>query len=291
MDHIVLFRSIEPRFPDLHLCYCGYEECKPLHSFGPAVRDNYLIHCVLNGSGMYQVDQQTYHLEAGDGFLIEPGVQTFYQADQEDPWVYIWFGFKGHEAQNCVRELGLGKNRLTFHSSHVQELKQVILNMLKNGTYSKVNEYMIESQLYLLFAILMRDIEVHVSGPHQGNEIVRKAVEYIEDNYAKSHLKVTDISKYVNVERGYLYTLFKKYLSISPKDYIVKYRLTRAIDLLNNTDLPMEIIAYSCGYQDPAVFSKAFKKMYRIAPSKYRNSSRGAMRKSLEENKGRLDLL
>ena len=291
MDNFVLCRSSEPRFPELHLCYCGYEDCVPLHSFGPAVRDNYLIHIILNGTGIYRVNQQTYHLSEGEGFLIEPGVQTFYQADQENPWTYVWFGFKGYEAEKIVRELGLGKNRVTFRLSHVQELKQVILSMLKNGSYSKANEYMLESQLYLLLSILMRDIEVHLGETNQGNDIVRKAVEYIEDNHAKHDLKVVDVAKYVNVERGYLYTLFKKNLQLSPKDYIVRYRLSRATELLNNTDYPMEIVAYSCGYQDPAVFSKAFKKMYQVAPSKYRQISRTTMQKNLEGGKNRLELL
>ena len=289
-DHFVR-QSLERPFQDLRMVFCGSEKCKPLHSWGPVVRPTYIIHYILDGEGIFQIDNDTWHLHEKEGFLIEPETQTFYQADQENPWTYVWFGFKGYEAEKIVRELGLGKNRVTFRLSHVQELKQVILSMLKNGSYSKANEYMLESQLYLLLSILMRDIEVHLGETNQGNDIVRKAVEYIEDNHAKHDLKVVDVAKYVNVERGYLYTLFKKNLQLSPKDYIVRYRLSRATELLNNTDYPMEIVAYSCGYQDPAVFSKAFKKMYQVAPSKYRQISRTTMQKNLEGGKNRLELL
>ena len=39
------------KFSEFYLCYCGYAKCEPLHSFGPAVRPNYLIHLILEGKG------------------------------------------------------------------------------------------------------------------------------------------------------------------------------------------------------------------------------------------------
>ena len=32
------------KFSDLYLCFCDYEACLPFHSYGPAVRPNYVIH-------------------------------------------------------------------------------------------------------------------------------------------------------------------------------------------------------------------------------------------------------
>ena len=37
------------KFSDLYLCFCGYEACQPLHSYGPAVRPNYVIHYIISG--------------------------------------------------------------------------------------------------------------------------------------------------------------------------------------------------------------------------------------------------
>ena len=69
------------KFSEFYLCYCGYAKCEPLHSFGPAVRPNYLIHLILDGKGVYQIGDTKYELSKGQGFLIEPEVQTFYQAN------------------------------------------------------------------------------------------------------------------------------------------------------------------------------------------------------------------
>ena len=65
------------KFSDLYLCYCGHARCEPLHSYGPAVRPNYLLHYILDGSGIYRVEDREYTLHKGEGFLIEPNKQTF----------------------------------------------------------------------------------------------------------------------------------------------------------------------------------------------------------------------
>ena len=56
----------------LSIYFCGTEPCAPGHAFGPAVRPHYLIHVVLDGKGIYKRNGETYHLKAGDAFLISP---------------------------------------------------------------------------------------------------------------------------------------------------------------------------------------------------------------------------
>lgn len=45
---------------DLYLCFCGIEVCKPSYSFGPAIREQYIIHYILNVKCSYQVDNKIY---------------------------------------------------------------------------------------------------------------------------------------------------------------------------------------------------------------------------------------
>ena len=69
------------------------EKCQPGHSYGPAVRSYFLLHFVVSGKGRFQTRSGNYDLKKGDVFIIRPYDVNFYQADEKDPWTYIWIGF------------------------------------------------------------------------------------------------------------------------------------------------------------------------------------------------------
>ena len=58
--------------------FCGFSKTLPYHSFGPAIRQDYVLHVVMEGKGTYHVKEQQYQLQKGDLFLIRPGDSTFY---------------------------------------------------------------------------------------------------------------------------------------------------------------------------------------------------------------------
>ena len=97
----VLF-SIFPneRFVDLGLYQYGWEQCEPLHSYGPYARNHYLFHYVISGAGtLMSTDSKgmtnTYHIKSGEGFLIHPKQVNTYSADRDHPWEYTWLEFDG----------------------------------------------------------------------------------------------------------------------------------------------------------------------------------------------------
>ncbi len=111
------------------------------------------------------------------------------------------------------------------------------------------------------------------SARESGNLYVEKAVEFIRNNYSNEIL-VSDIARYVCINRSYLYTLFQKYLHTSPQDYLSSCRITRALELLSYTDLSIETVAFSCGYRNTEVFTKAFRQKQGMTPSAYRKKFR-----------------
>ena len=46
------------KFSDLYHCFCGYEACQPFHSYGPAVRPNYVIHYIISRSEERRVGKE-----------------------------------------------------------------------------------------------------------------------------------------------------------------------------------------------------------------------------------------
>ena len=47
---------------DLNIYRCGIESCIPGHSWGPAIRDHYIIHYILDGKGIFRLSGVTYQL-------------------------------------------------------------------------------------------------------------------------------------------------------------------------------------------------------------------------------------
>lgn len=52
------------------------------------------------------------------------------------------------------------------------------------------------------------------------------------------------------------------FTGMSPQEFLVKFRISRARELLTMTEMPIEDIASSCGFYDSRAFSKAFKQQY-----------------------------
>ena len=157
MLDIYFLENTNRSFNDLYLCYCGLEKCVPLYSFGPAVRPNYLIHYVLDGEGYYYVNDNKYKVRKNQGFLIEPNVVTFYQADKDNPWTYLWIGIDGDKAKLYLNSVGLDSEHLIFTHEKDDALKEYVLEMLKHHTMSDSDAFKIEGLLYLFFSKLCED--------------------------------------------------------------------------------------------------------------------------------------
>ena len=111
---------------------------------------------------------------------------------------------------------------------------------------------------------------------------MRKAVEFIQNNFSNP-LRVTEIAGYVGINRSYLCTLFQQELQMSPREYLSNYRITRAAELLMITELSIEAVAFSCGYQDALVFAKNFRVKMGCAPSVYRKRNLASQKRELHE--------
>src|SRR5699024_7521920 len=104
---------------ELNFDFCGFSKTLPFHSFGPAIRQDFILHVIMEGKGTYHVREQRYELKKGDLFLIRPGESTFYLADGEDPWVYCWLSFGGAAAEEIIRRSPFKDDQYTMVSAGI----------------------------------------------------------------------------------------------------------------------------------------------------------------------------
>ncbi len=260
---------------DLYLCYCGSHICSSGHAYGPEIRTEYLVHIVLSGKGYYTVDSKTYEIGPNTAFLIYPGISTFYHASEDDPWTYVWAGFNGIKAEASLRHAQFSKENPVVKIHNVEPFVNSINGMLSSRHLTYANDLAREGYLYQFVSSLIQNAqtqnnidEVH---DYSYQVYVDHALEYVEHNYHKN-IKVQGIADYIGINRSYLTNCFKNTLNLSPQEYILNYRMNQASVLLKNTNLMISEIASNVGYDDALNFSKAFKKVYGINPTNYRNN-------------------
>ena len=253
----------------LRIYYCGREQCAPGHFWGPAIRPHYLLHVVLHGKGEFFYQEKKYELSAGDAFLIEPMQTHYYQADKEEPWEYAWVGFDG----SCVEEV---LSSTIFQSSPVfiTDSALCIQPMIRlNALFfaPEKNPLGLASAFLRLLSCMTR---LDTSGRNDHNEqYYQQALEYISNNYSYN-LKIQDIADYIGVDRTYLYKIFMREAQISPKQYLLQYRIRAAAYLLQTQNYNVTEIAYSCGFRDSAAFCYHFRQQIGMTPRQYREKIR-----------------
>lgn len=257
---------------DLYVSVFGHSVTEPLHKAGPSVKSFYLIHFILEGDGDFYVNNNHYHLHNGQGFLIEPDNQTTYISDRDNPWTYIWIGFSGKKAKEYLTSIGLTQDTPIFSSVHGDKLKKYVFDMLEHNYSNRADSYRLLGMLYLFLSIIA-DAQTDKLEAPSGNTYVNHAVSYIQNHYSLP-VTIKEIADYVGVNRSYLSSLFKKYTGLSPIKYLQNFRLTRAEHMLRVTDLSVESIALSCGYQSSEAFHKIFKKTKNISPKEFRSLHR-----------------
>lgn len=262
----------KPSHTDLNLYRCGIEDCKPGHSWGPAIRDHYIIHYIRDGKGIYRVNNTTYHLEKGDGFLIVPNTIVFYQADIESPWSYSWVGFHGLKADSYLKRAGLTVDSPIFRYVKDNSVKECLKKMIDTKNLTSSREICLLGYLYILLSYIIEASETAGSKdntPDRKESYIKKAVEFISKNYSRK-ITVSEIASYVGLDRSYLYTLFNSYLNTSPQEFLVNFRINKACELMKNANLSIANISRSVGYEDPLLFSKMFRKAKGLSPREYR---------------------
>lgn len=255
---------------DLYLVSCGWEKCGATHSYGPAVRNYYMLHFILQGQGHYYLNNKHYKLKANQCFLTVPGTVTLYKAEPTNPWIYTWICFNGDYVPHLLKQSNLNADNPIINLSCNQTIYEIIKEMLSYHQLTPANECYLQSKLYLIFAKLHEALQsVYNKVELNNNFYVTKAIEYIEKN-TFTNLSVNDIAGYLNISRSHLYALFKQELNTSPQQFLTNAKIANARELLSKTKIPIYSVALSCGYKNAFAFSRAFKQVTNISPREYR---------------------
>lgn len=101
-------------------------------------------------------------------------------------------------------------------------------------------------------------------------KIIHEVENYIMEHYRDCILE--DVALHVNLSAGYLSKIFKEKSGRGFQDYLLKYRMKKACELLDDIHFKSYEVAHYVGYSNPKNFSRAFKAYFGKTPKEYRNS-------------------
>ncbi|MDR2435596.1 MAG: AraC family transcriptional regulator [Treponema sp.] len=267
-------------FVDLSLYQFGYEECDPLHSFGPATRNHFLFHYILSGRGRFEARDDrdrlnTYHLEAGQGFLIWPRQHTFYIADERKPWVYAWVEFDGLKARELMTRAGLTFNYPIYTSKNSEDrekMKDELLAIVRDKNSLPLSTM---GHLYLFMSafIASSSLRKKVTGGSLRDFYIRESLSFIEQRY-QDEIGVEDIAAFCNLDRSYLGKVFKSVLDTSPRDFLIRFRINKSCELMKITNRTISEVSAMVGYPNQFNFSRTFKSIMGKCPRNWRNENK-----------------
>lgn len=129
-------------------------------------------------------------------------------------------------------------------------------------------------QFCALFSVLAKQINFSKNASF-GVIHINRALSYIYDKY-NCDITLKSIAEYCKISQNYLNNVFVKNLNLTVNSFVNKYRIQRAMLLLESSEMSIEEIYKQVGYHNKASFHKNFIKYAQITPQKYRKSTRNS---------------
>ncbi len=107
--------------------------------------------------------------------------------------------------------------------------------------------------------------------PRLSQQLVDKVQEFVARNYATAFTR-EEIAAAVGVTPTYVSRVFRQQTGMALWDYVNGYRVARARELLEHSDLTVTEIAFTVGFNDSSYFSRVFRKETGLSPAAYRAS-------------------
>lgn len=138
---------------------------------------------------------------------------------------------------------------------------------------------MTESAPSMVAERIIRRICAHVKDSRlQSDEIMlKKAVEFIERNYGDFQLSAAMVADITGIAQPRLTELFKKGCGVGIGEYINRFRVNVSMESLLAGNMTVNDIAEKIGFGTVQAYMRAFKKIYRVSPGRYREMMQSAM--------------
>ncbi len=245
----------------LKLTQLGYCNDIKKARFGPSRRKYYIVHYVLKGRGFFNGNP----VKQGQGFLITPYSFEHYYPDEREPWEFVWALTDDKNMEELFQSYPVDPKTNIFSFSDIQAAERYA------HTIERHHFEWLPASVLLEWFLRLYNSHQHTVKNGGLKDYLTVATEYVETNI---HQKITvqTLTELLGISQAYLFKLFQKQYSLSPKNYLSSRKLFHAKKLLQETQFSITQIARSVGFDDVLSFSKFFAKHEKQSPTDYRRA-------------------
>lgn len=287
-DKSLYFKDINPHVRSVNLL-----QCKPGFVEGPRkIYDHQFIY-VHKGIGWIQIAEKKYPAKPGDLFLYGAGVLHTFIADNKDPYLLsgIHFDFTQdfNDLQFPIGPFGLNSFNEELKTESINfkdflgfpeyielasdtKIRKLIYEMVDEFEYGRIfNQDYVNSILKILLIRVARYVLLNKISDEFNNNITESVIDYIQENFTQN-LTNENIALKFHFNHNYLNHLMVAHTGVTLRQYLIDFRLRKAMDMLIHTDLSTTNIAKAVGYEDVHYFSRLFKKKTGLTPRQIHSS-------------------
>jgi AraC-like DNA-binding protein len=231
--------------------------------------DDYALIYITRGQGTFRTEgERTWRVGPGSLFMLFPDVWHWYAPDSETGWDEYWVGFKGDYPARLVENGFFSPDTplmdIGLHDSILELYTEIIDS-------ARIEAPGCQQVLGSLIAHLLAHISTLTQqhGPDSASErLVQRAKFLLADNVA-THLDIGWLSRSLGLGYSRFRQIFKKCTGLSPYQYFLDLKISRAKELLQQGQFTVKEIAYMLSFDDPYYFSHLFKKKTGHPPSEW----------------------
>jgi len=260
---------LSPRQEDLSVLFAAEEHVLPERSYGPVIRSIFIIECCTGGKGSVSINGKEFSFGAGACYALLPGDTIIHHSDPEEGRSGFWCALSGTSVKKYLKKTKIDSEHPFFPACVFENACEQIRKMVENKRDTDLG-----SRLRLLglgYTLLGFLVSSHAS---ETEGMVEKAIGLIQTDYPLN-LTVERIANAVGFERSYFTMLFKEKTGISPHQYLMQFRLSKACSFLKESSFNVFEIAERVG-MDPHNFSRFFTREIGMSPLQYRQKSQKA---------------
>jgi AraC-like DNA-binding protein len=267
---------------------CDFDDDEIEHNLMPHLHDFYSIFWIESGEAIHATEFVEYSLKADTILFVPPGLKHRMYIDKSVGGIYILFN-EEFVQYNRVNIQPL-KNYRLFNNPEFKSLITVepdqkdklnnITSLIFNELQNR-DEYSQDIVLNLLHLFLLesrRIFDQQNQAPKEESEptpdiTIIKFKQLIEENFTKEK-NVSPYAEMLNMNPSCLNELSKRITGITAGELIRNRVIDETKKLLYSTRMSGKEIAYELGFDDPAYFSRFFKKYTGTTLNEFRDNSR-----------------